>query len=64
MSGCVTMPYVPSDLVHLEDYKILDEEGQINWFLGVCPSAFGTERDVLVTARITEDVGNDCYLYR
>ena len=57
------MPYVPSDLVHLEDYKILDEEGQINWFLIVYPSAFGTERDVLVTARITEDVGNDCYLY-
>ena len=40
----MTMPYVPSDLVHLEDYKILDEEGQINWFLGVCPSAFGTEK--------------------
>ena len=55
------MSYVPSDLVHLEDYKILDEEGQINWFLGICPRQFGTERDVLVTARITEDVGNDCY---
>jgi len=63
MSGCVMMPYVLSDLVHLEDYKILDKEGQINWFLGVCSSTFGIEKDVLVTARITEDVGNDCYLY-